>query len=102
MELTWSFQPRHPAIRSVLRLSGWTVGFAVANQIALVIVLTLARGAGTGAVSAYQYAFIFFQLPYGLIAVSLMTAVLPELATAASDGDNERFADGSTRVSGCC
>ncbi len=92
-ELRWSFQPRHPAISSVLRLSGWTVGFAVANQMALLVVLTLARGVGVGAVSAYQYAFIFFQLPYGLIAVSLMTAVLPELATAARDNDDQRFAE---------
>jgi putative peptidoglycan lipid II flippase len=92
-ELRWRFQPRHPAIRSVIRLSGWTVGFAVANQIALIVVLTVARGAGIGAVSAYQYAFIFFQLPYGLIAVSLMTAVLPELATAARDQDHQRFAE---------
>ncbi|MHB1137828.1 MAG: murein biosynthesis integral membrane protein MurJ [Microthrixaceae bacterium] len=89
--LRWDFRPRHPAVRAVLRLSGWTVGFAVANQIALLIVLTLARGAGTGAVSAYQYAFIFFQLPYGLIAVSIMTAVLPELASAAHRGDHELF-----------
>ena len=48
--------------------------------------------------SAYQYAFIFFQLPYGLIAVSLMTAVLPELATAANNGDTaayvEKFREG--------
>jgi len=42
-------------------------------------------------VSAYQYAFIFFQLPHGLIAVSLMTAVLPELATAAVDGDERTY-----------
>ncbi len=41
-------------------------------------------GPEAGTVSAYQYAFIFFQLPYGLIAVSLMTAVLPELAEAAA------------------
>ncbi len=92
-ELHWSFQPRHPAIASVLRLSGWTVGYVVSNQIALVVVLTIARGVGVGAVSAYQYAFIFFQLPYGLVAVSLMTAVLPELATAAQDGDDQRFAE---------
>ena len=98
ISLRWDFRPRHPAVRSVLRLSGWTVGFAISNQIALLIVLTLARGAGTGAVSAYQYAFIFFQLPYGLIAVSLMTAVLPELATAANNGDTaayvEKFREG--------
>lgn len=89
--LRWDFRPRHPAVRQVIRLSGWTVGFAVANQVALLIVLTFARGAGVGAVSAYQYAFIFFQLPYGLIAVSLMTAVLPELATAARNDDDAAF-----------
>jgi putative peptidoglycan lipid II flippase len=91
VELRWDFRPRHESVRAVIRLSGWTVGFAVANQVSLLIVLTLARGAGVGAVSAYQYAFIFFQLPYGLIAVSIMTAVLPELASAATDGDDERF-----------
>jgi putative peptidoglycan lipid II flippase len=91
IRLKWDFRPKHPAVKSVLRLSGWTVGFAISNQIALLVVLTIARGAGVGAVSAYQYAFIFFQLPYGLIAVSLMTAVLPELATAARDRNDAVF-----------
>ena len=98
IQLKWSFQPRHPAVRKVVRLSGWTVGFAAANQVALLIVLTLARGAGEGAVSAYQYAFIFFQLPYGLIAVSIMTAILPDLSEAARAHDSivfrERFREG--------
>lgn len=92
IRLRWDFRPKHPAVKAVLRLSGWTVGFAVANQIALLIILTFARGAGVGAVSAYQYAFIFFQLPYGLIAVSLMTVVLPELSAAANLGDHKAFA----------
>ena len=26
---------RHPAVRTMLRLSGWTVGYVIANQIAL-------------------------------------------------------------------
>ncbi|MCB1258253.1 MAG: murein biosynthesis integral membrane protein MurJ, partial [Microthrixaceae bacterium] len=93
ISLKWDFRPRHPAVKSVIRLSGWTVGFAVSNQVALLIILTFARGAGVGAVSAYQYAFIFFQLPYGLIAVSLMTAVLPELASAANSKDESAFAE---------
>ena len=98
--LRWRFQPRHPAVRSVLRLSGWTVGFAAANQVALLVILTLARGQEAGTVSAYQYAFIFFQLPHGLIAVSLMTAILPELAEAAVDRDDRayiaRFREGTS------
>lgn len=92
VDLRWDFRPRHPAVKAIMRLSGWTIGFAVANQVALLLVLAYARGAGVGAVSAYQYAFIFFQLPYGLIAVSLMTAVLPELSTFASAGDDAGFA----------
>lgn len=91
IHLRWRFQPRHPAVRSVLRLSGWTVGFAAANQVALLIILTLARGQEAGTVSAYQYAFILFQLPHGLIAVSLMTAILPELAEAAVDRDERTY-----------
>jgi putative peptidoglycan lipid II flippase len=91
IRLRWNFQPRHPVVKQVARLSGWTVGFAMANQVALLIVLSYARRLGTGALSTYQYAAIFFQLPYGLIAVSLMTAVLPELATAAKDGDDDAF-----------
>lgn len=100
IHLRWRFQPRHPAVRSVLRLSGWTVGFAAANQVALLLILTLARGQEAGTVSAYQYAFIFFQLPHGLIAVSLMTAILPELAEAAVDRDDRayiaRFREGTS------
>jgi putative peptidoglycan lipid II flippase len=92
VQLRWNFQPKHRAVRQVLKLSGWTVGFTIANSVSTLVVLTLARGADVGAVSAYQYAFIFFQLPYGLIAVSIMTAVLPELASAAAEGDEEGFA----------
>jgi putative peptidoglycan lipid II flippase len=98
--LRWRFQPRHPAVRSVLRLSGWTVGFAAANQISLLIILTVARGQEAGTVSAYQYAQIFSSLPHGLIAVSLMTAILPELAEAAVDRDDRtyiaRFREGTS------
>ncbi|HLU40945.1 MAG TPA: murein biosynthesis integral membrane protein MurJ [Microthrixaceae bacterium] len=91
VRLRWDFRPKHPAVRAVLRLSGWTVGFTIANSVTTLVVLTMARGAGVGAVSAYQYAFIFFQLPYGLIAVSIMTAILPELSHAANAGDEETF-----------
>lgn len=93
IHLRWRFKPRHPAVKKLLRLSGWTVGFAAANQVALLLVLTIARGAGEGAVSAYQYAFIFFQLPYGLIAVSIMTVILPDLSEAASSHNVIAFRD---------
>jgi putative peptidoglycan lipid II flippase len=81
---------RHPAVRKVLRLSGWTAGYVASNQVALWVVLVLANASG-GGVSAYQGAFVFFQLPHGLVAVSLMTTLAPELASAVSRGDMAAF-----------
>jgi putative peptidoglycan lipid II flippase len=69
-----------------VRLSGWTIGYVIANQIALAFVLVIATSRD-GVVSAYTYAFAFFQLPHGLFAVSIMTTLGPELASLARRGD---------------
>lgn len=89
------FRPdvRHEAVRAVLRLSGWTVGFVAANQLAIYVVLRLASTQGRGDVTAYTVAFTFFHLPIGLFAVSVMTAFLPELADAVSHGDRAAFGE---------
>lgn len=86
IRLRWHPDWRHPAVRTVARLSGWTVGYVAANQIALAVVQTLANR-HEGDVSAYTYAFVFFQLPHGLFAVSIMTTFAPDLASYARDGD---------------
>jgi putative peptidoglycan lipid II flippase len=77
----------HPAVRKMLRLSGWTVGYVVTNQVALLFVLVLAKSGATGDVSAYLYAYAFFQVPHGLIAVSIMTTMMPELSRSATAQD---------------
>ena len=76
-----SFRPqfRHPAVARLIRLSTWTLGYVVANQIALVVIKNLASP-GSGWVDAYAKAFIIFQLPHGLLAVSLATTLVPELS----------------------
>jgi putative peptidoglycan lipid II flippase len=75
-----------PAVHRVVALAGWTFGYVASNQVAFVIVMWLAN-ARSGGVSAYLAAYTFFQLPHGLLAVSIMTPLDPELATAASHGD---------------
>jgi putative peptidoglycan lipid II flippase len=87
----WRFHPRDAAVRRVVSLSGWTLGYVIANQLALLVVLALAAKEGEGVATFYLYAFQFFQLPYGLFAVSLMTTITPELASAASNRDMVRF-----------
>jgi putative peptidoglycan lipid II flippase len=75
----WHWAPRHPAVRKLGRLSGWTVGYVAANQVAFFVVLVLAYRTRAD-VSIYLAAFTFFQLPHGLLAVSVMTALAPEFA----------------------
>jgi putative peptidoglycan lipid II flippase len=75
----WRLRFRDPAVRKLLRLSGWVVGYVVVNQIGLLVVLILA-GQQVGGVAAYQAAFIFFQLPHAIFSVSIMTALLPNLS----------------------
>ena len=91
LHLHWKPDFRHEAVRTILRLSGWTFGLVVANQIALLVVLALSEKVGPGAVSAYTYAYIFFQLPYGVVAVSIMSATAPELTARWAQGDLVAF-----------
>ncbi len=74
-------------IRTIVRLSGWTAGYVVTNQIAQLFVLILAKTGTAGNVSAYTYAFTFYVVPYGLLAVSIMTTIMPELARRATAND---------------
>jgi putative peptidoglycan lipid II flippase len=90
--LRWRWDPGHEAVRTVVRLGGWTFGFVMANQIALFIVLALAVGApGTDPVASYTYAWIFLQMPYAVVAVSIMSAVTPDLAEKWSTNDVAAF-----------
>jgi putative peptidoglycan lipid II flippase len=93
----WRLDFGHPAVRQVGRLSTWTIGYVVANQAALLLVLLLANRR-VGGVSSYTAAYIFFLLPHALVAVSLMTTTVPELASAAArrnwDRYRERFSTG--------
>ena len=81
---------RHPAIKKLVRLSGWTAGYVVANQIAFLIVTQLAQRS-TGGWVAYSTMYTFFQLPYGLLAVTVMTTVGPELARDMTHRDRDAF-----------
>jgi putative peptidoglycan lipid II flippase len=88
------FRPnfRHPAIRRLLSLSTWTLGYVVANQIAIVVVQNLAHP-GSGNVNAYSLAYIFFVLPHGLLAMSIATTFTPEMASAVARRDRLAFID---------
>jgi putative peptidoglycan lipid II flippase len=82
-----------PAIKRTLRLAAYVIGYVVINQVGLWVVLALANGV-QGGVTAWQIAMMFFVLPHGLFAVSIHTALLPELSRASADGDWDTYRTG--------
>jgi putative peptidoglycan lipid II flippase len=82
---------RHPAVRRLARLSAWTVGYVVTNTIGFGVSFALANGV-QGGVTAYVTAFAFFQLPIGVAAVSIVTALVPRMSAHYVDGDAGAFA----------
>ena len=86
----WRLDWRNEAVRRLVRLSGWVIAYVVINQLGLLVVIVLA-GPVRGGYTAYQAAFIFFQLPHAIFSVSIMTALLPSLSEDWQRQDREDF-----------
>jgi putative peptidoglycan lipid II flippase len=91
--LTFSYA--HPSVKKLARLAKFVVGYVIANQIGYLIAQWLANK-DTGGISAYNSAFMFFMLPHGLFAVSVITALLPSMSAHAV---NQKWDDFRERLS---
>ncbi|HJV08146.1 MAG TPA: murein biosynthesis integral membrane protein MurJ [Acidimicrobiales bacterium] len=89
-KLRWRPDFHHAAVRKLARLSVWTIGYVVANQLSFGVGLVLANGVQGGPTAMFT-AFAFFQLPYGIAAVSIMTALVPRMSAQAVEGDEDGF-----------
>ncbi|MHB8262160.1 MAG: murein biosynthesis integral membrane protein MurJ [Acidimicrobiales bacterium] len=102
LRLHWNLSFSHPAVRKILRLGAWTIGFVVANQISLLVVLAIAQHLEVGALSAYTYAYSFFQVPFGIITVSVMGTSVPAMASSwfarSRSAFSRTFSVGLTRI----
>ena len=84
----WDF--RALDLRRIGRLAQWVLLYVVANQLAYLVVVRASADevlveAGRGYPS-YVYAFVLWQLPHAVVAVSVITALLPRMSRAAADG----------------
>lgn len=91
-KFAFRFTPQfgHPAVQSMLKLSVWTLGYVVTNQISLIVVKNLADP-GSGNQDAYSKAFIFFMLPHSLLTLSIATTFVPELVRRVRENDGDGF-----------
>jgi putative peptidoglycan lipid II flippase len=88
--LHFRLHPRDPAVSRGVRLSIYVVGYVLVNQLGYWVILALANR-DPGGVTAYQVAYMFFLLPHSLFAVSLHTALFPDLSSAAASADWESY-----------
>lgn len=78
-------------LRRLAGLARWTLLYVVANQLAYLVVVNLASAdrplneAGRG-YAAFFNAFVLWQLPHAVVAVSVITALLPGMSRAATEG----------------
>ena len=81
---------RDTGLREAGTLSLWVVGYVAVSQVGVVVATRIAneagRDGGLGS-TGFAYASLLFQMPYGIIGVALLTALLPRMSRAASRHD---------------
>jgi len=95
------FQPGELAL--VGRTAVWTLVYVILTQIGFAVVTRLinstsVEAAKEGLSSAYGFtsyatAYQFFQLPYAIVAVSVITALLPRMSRHAAEGEIDLVRD---------
>ncbi len=87
----FSVWPLHPGVRRMGKLMAPAAIALAVTQINLLVDNKLASYLATGAISSLQYAMRLFQLPLGMFAVSIATALLPRFSRAVAHGDDRLF-----------
>ncbi|MEV0613439.1 murein biosynthesis integral membrane protein MurJ [Nonomuraea sp. NPDC050404] len=84
------FDLRNARLGEMAKTGVWTIGYVVVTQLGFMLTVNLASAAGNlvsgHGISPYTLAFQLFQLPYGIIGVSVITAMLPRMSRAVADG----------------
>ncbi len=70
----------------VRQLAGWVLGYVAISQIGLYIITRVANNY-QGGPTTFAYADLLFQVPYGILGVSLLTALMPRMSRSAARGD---------------
>ncbi|MBM0228831.1 murein biosynthesis integral membrane protein MurJ [Micromonospora sp. ATA51] len=89
----WRFDFRELGLRELAKLGAWMFCYVAVNQLGLFVVvnlLTRAAGPDSAGIMIYNNVFLLLMMAHGIIAVSIITALMPRMSAAAADG---RFRD---------
>lgn len=89
LNLNW----RHPGVKRILLLMGPGVFALGVSQVNVFVDTFLASLLEEGSVAALEYANRLVQLPLGVFAISITTAILPQLSEQSSHKDSQGLID---------
>jgi putative peptidoglycan lipid II flippase len=80
------FDFRRDEIREIGRMSGWMFGYVFTQWLGNLVVTRVANSAPPeNGISAYSYAYQLFQLPYAIVGISVISALLPRMSGHANE-----------------
>jgi putative peptidoglycan lipid II flippase len=83
------FDFRRAEVTEILRMAGPLFGYIATTQAAFLVVQNVANKASVhyayDGISSYTYAWQLFQLPYAIVGISVITALLPRMSRHASE-----------------
>lgn len=93
----WRFDLRGTGLRADSTLLLWVIGYVAVSMIGLVTITHLSNQAGTHpgvlGYGAYSNVSLVFQMPYGIVGVALLTALLPRMSRSAAAGNIRALID---------
>ncbi|WP_299570502.1 murein biosynthesis integral membrane protein MurJ [uncultured Williamsia sp.] len=90
LRLRWGLDDR---LRSFGRMAGAIVLYVAVLQVGFFITYRIASGADSSGVSVYATHWQLLQLPYGVLGVTILTAIMPRLSRNAAANDTHSVVD---------
>lgn len=84
----WRTDFRRLGLGHLGRVGGWMLIFVAVNQLALLVMFNLLNRVGRddAGTMVYNNVFLLLMMAHGIVAVSVITALLPRMSSAAHDG----------------
>ena len=91
---------RELGLRELARLGAWMFCYVAVSQLGLIVLFNLALDASERDAPGpliYNNVFLLVMMAHGIIAVSIITALIPRMSAAAADGRFDEFTDDVSR-----
>ena len=95
----WRWDWRELRVRELGRVGSWMLVYVAVSQVALLVVLRLAKMAadrGGPGPMIFNNAYLIFMMAHGIVAVSIITALLPRMSAFAAE---HRYRDVAAQLS---